>query len=113
MKCFKCQARLFLGPLAASETRDCSACGRLLLSASKHGFSCPNCPAVAFCKHCRVCTRGHNMKKCVVLMNKSGPYYSGFKCDVCGSNGVMVPQGVWHCTDCEFDICSKCEFEKN
>ena len=113
MKCCSCKKKLSIRVLPKNTIEICLACGRDMLSVSKRGFICDECPEFRVCKECKLCPAKHHMKKVYILHRTSGPYGGGYSCDVCGKSGNKGETGTWHCTPCEYDICPKCEFQAN
>ena len=71
-------------------------------------FYC-NCQNYNLCKFCRICSKGHYMKKTIFLENTNIGYMKNtFYCNICKKKGVADDRGIWHCSFCKYDVCYGC-----
>lgn len=82
--------------------RRCDICGQL------PKLKCSLCKFV-LCGDCRICLKKHFLVKIVELFKACTSYYNnGYKCDTCQESKTVDDDGIWHCTECKYDICPKC-----
>ena len=74
--------------------RCCGICG-------KKGHNRRTCPGINQCDHCE------KDLDYVTKIDDVGYKNNTYGCDLCEKN-KKIDQGVWHCQNCEFDVCEEC-----
>lgn len=114
MNCFFCSNLLLIHSKNAYPTplssQRCYGCGILIKDCGDFYYcSTTSHQTYAICSDCRLCKKAHFMQKCVNL-SKINPLYHNntFGCDVCGKTKATTDNGIWHCTQCNYDVCEEC-----
>jgi len=120
MQCFLCEENPVLvkigeetpacqKPIKKSTPTGCYGCGKKINLEQDEYHHCKKCDNYSICQNCRLCNNGHSLIK-TIFLSKIANGYSGdsFVCNICRSNEKTTISGIWHCTACEYDACTKC-----
>lgn len=120
MQCYKCPSNPRLTkvdseldrserPHFSEEKINCFGCGTKIKVDVDDFYHCGTCSKYSLCDTCRFCNNGHALIKSTYLKNMNAGYSNdSFICNTCSANSKAQLGGIWHCTYCEYDACSKC-----
>lgn len=114
MQCLSCQKVLVYVNLKVPDKAPpklfCTGCGTKILSRIGGYYHCTNCKETSLCSSCKICPNGHFLSR-VLFLNEKGPNLyaqNKYNCDCCQITVSNKYPGVYHCIECEFDICENC-----
>lgn len=120
MQCFNCEGNPNLVKIPEDAPADqrptpkvnptrCFGCGTKINFEQDEFYQCKKCEGYHVCRTCRLCNNAHSLIKTTYLSKISNGYSGdGFVCNICRANEKTTISGIWHCTACEYDACTKC-----
>ena len=94
----------------SKEIGACDGCGREIgLQLCEKYWSCAMCKKWKYCEYCRFCEKGHAMQKTAMLKTMHAGYANNsFVCNICKKSDKATDDGIWHCPNCNYDVCKIC-----
>ena len=117
MQCTKCSSKFKNVSLSDGKicpiNITCLGCGVRIFSKIGGYYECTGCE-VYLCCNCKLCPEGHFLSRVLFLNEKGEELYAvnKYNCDSCLTSKKNEGKGVWHCNECEYDICDFCVAEK-